>query len=74
VNAVGPCMRAKEIRDLSAEELRQKEGEVAEELFRLRLRRSTGQLENSMQVRRLRRDLARIKTIRHERSGGGTGG
>lgn len=66
-------MRAKEIRDLTNEEARQKENEVAEELFRLRLRKSTGQLENPMQVRRLRRDLARLKTIQHERARRGVG-
>jgi large subunit ribosomal protein L29 len=66
-------MRAKELRDLTPDELRQKEGEMAEELFRLRLRRSTGQLENSMTVRKLRRDLARIKTIQHEKVRHATG-
>ncbi len=60
-------MQAKEIRDLSDSEAQQKENETAEELFRLRLRRSTGQLENPTSVRKLRRDLARIKTIRHEK-------
>jgi len=59
-------MQAKEIRDLTDSEAQQKENDTAEELFRLRLRRSTGQLENPMLVRKLRRDLARIKTIRHE--------
>ncbi len=59
-------MQAKEIRDLTDSEAQQKESDTAEELFRLRLRRSTGQLENPMLVRKLRRDLARIKTIRHE--------
>lgn len=66
-------MRPKEIRDLSQSELQQKESETAEELFRLRLRRSTGQLENPMLVRQLRRDLARIKTIQHEKSRRTTG-
>jgi large subunit ribosomal protein L29 len=66
-------MRAKEIRDLTAEEMRQKEHELAEELFRLRLRRSTGQLDNPMRVRTLRRDLARLKTIQHERARRGAG-
>jgi large subunit ribosomal protein L29 len=61
-------MRAKEIRDLTQSELQQKESETAEELFRLRLRRSTGQLENPMLVRHLRRDLARIKTIQQEKN------
>lgn len=66
-------MRAKEIRDLTGEEMRQKEHELAEELFRLRLRRSTGQLENSMRLRSLRRDIARLKTIQHERTRSGIG-
>jgi large subunit ribosomal protein L29 len=66
-------MRAKEIRDLTSEEIRQKERELAEELFRLRLRKSTGQLDNPMRLRNLRRDIARLKTIQHERAGRGTG-
>jgi large subunit ribosomal protein L29 len=66
-------MRAKEIRDLTDSEAEQKERDTAEELFRLRFRRSTGQLENPMQVRKLRRDLARIKTIRHEQRRRATG-
>jgi len=66
-------MRAKEIRDLTDNEAQQKENDIAEELFRLRFRQSTGQLENPMQVRKLRHDLARIKTIRHEQSRRATG-
>ena len=66
-------MRAKEIRDLTLSEVQQKESETAEELFRLRLRKSTGQLENPMLVRHLRRDLARIKTILHEKNRAATG-
>jgi large subunit ribosomal protein L29 len=60
-------MQAKEIRELSLDEIRQKERETAEEIFRLRMRKSTGQLENPMRLRVLRRDLARLKTIQHER-------
>jgi large subunit ribosomal protein L29 len=60
-------MRAKEIRDLTSGEIQQKERELAEELFRLKLRKSTGQLDNPMQLRKLRRDVARLKTIQHER-------
>jgi len=66
-------MRAKEIRDLTSDEIQQKERELAEELFRLRLRKSTGQLDNPMRLRHLRRDLARLKTIQHERARRGTG-
>jgi large subunit ribosomal protein L29 len=53
--------------NLTDSEARQKEQEMAEELFRLRMRKSTGQLENPMHIRRLRRDLARLKTIQHAR-------
>jgi large subunit ribosomal protein L29 len=66
-------MRAKEIRDLTTEEMHQKEHECAEELFRLRMRKNTGQLDNPMRLRALRRDLARLKTIQQERAGRGTG-
>ncbi len=51
-----------ELRDLTADELRQKAAEVQEELFKLRLRQATTQLENPMRIRKLRRDLARIRT------------
>jgi large subunit ribosomal protein L29 len=66
-------MQAKEIRELSVDEIRQKEQETAEEVFRLRMRKSTGQLDNPMRLRLLRRDLARLKTIQHERAMRGTG-
>ncbi len=66
-------MRAKEIRELSVDEVRQKERETAEEIFRLLMRKRTGQLENPMRIRLLRRDLARLKTIQHERATRGTG-
>ena len=66
-------MRAREVRELSADEIAQKERELAEEIFRLRMRKSTGQLENPMRLRLLRRDLARIKTIQQERIAKKTG-
>jgi large subunit ribosomal protein L29 len=66
-------MRASEIRNLTGAEMRQKEREIAEEIFRLRLRRSTGQLSNPMQIRNLRRDLARLKTIQNEQARRQTG-
>lgn len=61
-------MQAKQIRELSVDEARQKEREIAEEIFRLRMRKSTGQLDNPMRLRLLRKDLARIKTIERERA------
>ena len=60
-------MRASEIRDMTDEERREKARELSEELFRLRLRRGTGQLEDPMQIRKIRRDIARVKTVQHER-------
>lgn len=66
-------MRAKEVRELSIDEMSQKEREIAEEIFRLRMRKSTGQLDNPMRLRLLRRDLARIKTIRQQRATQQTG-
>ena len=59
-------MRAQEIRDLSAQELEDRIGELEEELFRLRLQNQTGQLDNPLRIRMARMDLARCKTIRNE--------
>jgi len=56
-------MRAKEIRDLGAADLRHKEQELREELARLRLRRGVGQGENPMKMRHTRRHLARVLTV-----------
>ena len=56
-------MKASEIRELTLEELRQREEDVSEELFNLKFQLATSQLENKMRVRQVRRDLARIKTI-----------
>jgi large subunit ribosomal protein L29 len=60
-------MRAKELRDLSLEDLELKRKEFREEIFHLALRRATGQLENPMKVRESRRDLARVETVIRER-------
>jgi large subunit ribosomal protein L29 len=59
-------MKPGEIRDLSADELRDRIAELEEELFRSRLQNATGQLENAVRLRYLRRDLARCKTIQRE--------
>ena len=59
-------MKAREIRDLSEEELVQKEKDLTEELFNLRFQHALGQLENMMRITHVRRDLARVKTIRRE--------
>jgi len=61
-------MRARELRELGDEELRQKRVELEEARFHLRLRRATGQLENPMKVRETKRDLARVLTILGQRA------
>lgn len=60
-------MKAKEIRDLSHEELERKLAEATRELFDARLEAATGQLGHTHKVKALRRDLARLKTISHGR-------
>jgi large subunit ribosomal protein L29 len=61
-------MKAREVREMSDDELRTKEHELVEELFHLRLRRATSQLPNPMKMRTTRRDLARVKTALRERT------
>jgi large subunit ribosomal protein L29 len=60
-------MKIKEIRDLNVDELNQKGREMAEELFRLRLRHTTGQLDSTASLSRVRREIARIKTVQREK-------
>jgi large subunit ribosomal protein L29 len=61
-------MKAAEVRELSLDELRAKEKDLDDQLFRLRVQKSMGQLEAPAKVRTVRRDLARIKTILRERA------
>lgn len=63
-------MRLNEFRDLGDAELAQKERDIREEIFRLRLRGATGQIENKMKARIVRRDLARVLTLLRERATG----
>jgi|OpeIllAssembly_1097287.scaffolds.fasta_scaffold144653_2 large subunit ribosomal protein L29 len=66
-------MKIKEIRDLSIDELEQKNRELVEELFRLRLRHAAGQLDSPAVLGHVRRDIARIKTVLVEKEvAGGT--
>jgi large subunit ribosomal protein L29 len=60
-------MKVAEIRDLSADELRSRVKELDDELFKLRIQKSMGQLEAPAKVRGVRRDLARIKTVLREK-------
>ena len=59
---------AKQLRDQTVDELRAKEKELAQQLFALRLNKSTGQLESPAKVKAVRRDLARVLTVLGEKS------
>ncbi|MBW7452823.1 50S ribosomal protein L29 [Paenibacillus sepulcri] len=60
-------MKANEFRNLTSAELEQKVNGFKEELFNLRFQLATGQLENPTRIRDVRKDIARAKTILHER-------
>ena len=60
-------MKIGEIRDLGVEDLQARVKDLDDQLFRLRIQKSMGQLEAPAKLRTLRRDLARIKTILRER-------
>ena len=62
-------MKVQEIRDQTVEELRDKEKELADQLFALRLQKVTGQLEKPARIREVRRDLARVMTVLREKRG-----
>lgn len=56
-------MKAKELRELSTEELLKQEAEYRQELFNLRFQLATGQLENTAQIKKVRKNIARVKTV-----------
>jgi large subunit ribosomal protein L29 len=60
-------VKAKQLRDLSDEELDKKMAETRRELFQLRFQTATGALENSARLRGAKREIARILTIKNER-------
>lgn len=60
-------MKASQLRDLSVEELQDRERELSEQLFALRLQKVTGQLEKPHRVPEVRRDLARLLTVLREK-------
>ena len=60
-------MKTTEIRELSAAELDTKLADLKEDLFNLRFQMATGQCENPMKIRDVKKSIARIKTIQRER-------
>lgn len=61
-------MGAKELREMSADDLARKLTELREEIGHLRLKRATSRLENPMKLRQTKRDLARVETILKEKA------
>jgi len=60
-------MTSKEIRDLAPAEITTKLRETREQLLQLRLRKHTGQVEKTHEIRTLRKDIARLETIQNEK-------
>jgi large subunit ribosomal protein L29 len=56
-------VKVDKVREMSADELRARERELQEQLFRLRFQKSIGQLDNALKIRETRRDIARVKTV-----------
>ena len=63
-------MKPAELRDLGADELGSRERELTDQLFRMRIQKSMGQLENPDKLRTVRRDLARVKTVLRQKRAG----
>ena len=60
-------MNGEEVRDLTDEELERKLADLKEELFNFRFQMASGQLDNPMQMKAVRKDIARVKTVMRER-------
>ena len=60
-------MKVNTLRDLSTAELEKKVDKLKEELFNLRFQMATGQLENPMKIKEIRKDIAKAKTVLRER-------
>ena len=60
-------MKARQFREMSVEDLAAEAESLSEQVFKLRFQSATGQLENVMKVRGVRKDLARVKTVLNEK-------
>ncbi|GAB4244648.1 MAG: 50S ribosomal protein L29 [Acidobacteriota bacterium] len=63
-------MKAEKLREMSPDELRNEEQELTKQLFQLRLQKAIGQLDDVNKIRRVRKDLARVKTVLTEKARG----
>ena len=61
-------MKARELSELSGEELTSKETELKDQLFKLKFQHALGQLENNMKLKNIKKDIARIKTILRDKT------
>jgi len=64
-------MKAAELRDLGTDELSARERDLTDQLFRMRIQKSMGQLEAPTRIRLVRRDLARVKTLLRQKRANG---
>jgi len=62
-------MKPAKVREMGPEELKTKQRELQEQLFRLRVQQSIGQLDNGIKLRETRREIARVKTVLREKQG-----
>ncbi len=61
-------MKPEKVREMSEAEIEAEEKKLQEQLFKLRLQKSLGQLDNALKIRETRRDIARVKTILVEKT------
>jgi len=61
-------VKPSELREMTVDELKQKEQDLRRELFNLRFRQATGELENPVRIKIVRKDIARVLTIIMEKS------
>ena len=67
-------MKSSEIREMSLDDMKAKEKDLEKELFNIRMRHATAQLEDPLKIRFLRKDIARVKTIIVEKGTGAANG
>ncbi|MCX6569799.1 MAG: 50S ribosomal protein L29 [Candidatus Aminicenantes bacterium] len=56
-------MKIKELKEMTVDELKHREAELVDQLFKLRFQKSLGQLESPMKIKNIKKDIARIKTL-----------
>jgi large subunit ribosomal protein L29 len=67
------AMKASDVKQLTADQLKDEVVKLRKEQFNLRFQKATGQVENTARIRQVRRDIARIKTEQRARAGAATG-